>query len=765
MLIVATMAAYQPAWQGGWVWGDQNRITEIGSRTFGQLVSSWFDMTTPAAAGALVSSIFWVEYGLWGDNTLGYHLLSITLHAAAAVLAMQVLRHLEIPGAWLAAGIFALHPLQVQSVAWISALECPLSAVCYLAAMLCYLRFASAASRWAYALALTLYCLAVATNLTAATLPAALLMIAWWQRGRWSWRTDLLPLVPMIIVGVCAGLLAAWRANSIAEAPRADVDLNFLERLIVAGRAVWFYVGKLLWPSNLAFDYPRWSVDGVIGWQSLFLLAAIAVLSVAWALRERSRAPLAALLLFVTTLLPNLGIMRFHPAGDAQVADHFQYLAGLSLIALFAAAAARLGERYGSARPLARRAACLLLLAMLGGLTWRQSRAYAEIESLYRATLQQNPESWMAYDKLGSLLAGQGDNDAAMENYQQAILLHPDFAEAHFNLGVSLNRAGHAERAISEFRRALSISPGYVLAYNNLGLALLNQGQVAQAIETFSKALQAQPDNAETCSNLANAYSAQGKLEEAIIQYQKAVDLRPGFAVAHNNLATALIAQGRLDLAIDECEAAIAANPEFAAAYYNLGNIYFGKQDFRQAIANFEAAIAIDPDYAVAHNNLANALLEQRRYDAAISHYQRALELQPTLVEASFNLGVLYIQQGRASLGADQWRAAIKLRPDNVVLLSRLAWLLATSADASVRNADEASELANRAVQQSGGRDAAALDALAAASALAEEFGLAVQYGKQALAVAEAQADAPMAAALRERLNLYRQNQPYRQPQ
>ena len=400
-----------------------------------------------------------MEHKLWGDAVLGYHLVNILLHAAAAVMVALVLRRLAVPGAYLAAAIFALHPVQVESVAWITELKNTLSAVFYLGAMLVYLRFDQTRHRSWYACAMGLFVLGLLSKTVTATLPAALLVVFWWQRGRLSWRRDVVPLIPLFLLGVAAGQLTAWFERMMIELGGVQVRLTMVERCLVAGRAICFYLAKLFWPTNLIFLYPRWNVDQNVWWQYLFPAGVVLLSIAAWKLRRRWRGPLAGLLLFVGTLFPALGFHDLFPFLYSFVADHFQYLASLGVITLASAGTALLIERCGRWGRAGGYALCLTLLAVLGALSWRQSQMYVDVETLYRTTIDRNPQCWLACYNLGVALVGRGRFDEATAWFRRAVEIRPQYAEAHRNLGLALRMCGKTDEAIGHLQRAVAIRP------------------------------------------------------------------------------------------------------------------------------------------------------------------------------------------------------------------------------------------------------------------------------------------------------------------
>jgi tetratricopeptide (TPR) repeat protein len=526
LLVFATVLVYSPALHGGLLWDDAGFVTAPNARSLPGLYRIWLDYIHAASVHyPLLHSFFWIESRLWDDQQLGYHLANLLLHLTAAGLVYLNLRKLQIPGAALAAAVFALHPLQVESAAWISEQKNTLSAVFYLGALLVYLRFDETRKASLYALALGLFGMALLSKTVTATLPAGILVIFWWKRGTVSWRRDVLPLVPFLVVGAAAGSFTAWVEQNVFGAEGEPYDLSLVQRGLLAGRVIWFYVGKLVWPANLIFMYPRWQVDASVWWQWLFPLAALSVLIALWLVRGRWRAPLAAWLFFVGTLFPALGFFNVYPFRYSFVADHFQYLAGLGLIvpaaAALAMARARLPRRV---QPLGS-VAGVVLLGTLGVLTWRQSHMYANIETLWRTTIDRNPGCWMAYNNLGTVLQRSQRIPEAIALYEQALRIKPNHGPAHNNLGAALLATQRPGEAIEQFQQALSLMPGDADTHNNLGAALFRAGRFDEAIEQYQEGIRLKPSYAKAYANLAFAYAATGRSDEAIATAQKCLEM------------------------------------------------------------------------------------------------------------------------------------------------------------------------------------------------------------------------------------------------
>ena len=424
LLVCCTLLAYWPALEGGFLWDDAAHVTRPGLRSLDGLWRIWSDLSATQQYYPLLHSAFWIEYRLWGDAMLGYHLTNVLLHAAAAFLVMLIVRRLGLAGALPAALVFALHPVCVESVAWVSEQKNTLSAVFYLSAALLYLRFDRTRRRSQYLMATALFVMALLSKTVTATLPAILLVVFWWQRGRLDWKRHVQPLVPWFALGAAAGLLTAWVERKFVGAEGPDFALTLVERFLVAGRAIWFYLGKLVWPANLTFIYPRWRVTSAEWWQYLYPLGALAVLAALCMLARKRRGPLAGALIFGGTLFPALGFLNAYPFIYSYVADHFQYIASLGIIIPVVSGLASV------VRPGARRFAAVgacAVLAALGTLTWRQCGMYRDIETLFQETLKRNPECWAAHYNLGVLIGGTpGRTEEAIQHYRETTRLKPD---------------------------------------------------------------------------------------------------------------------------------------------------------------------------------------------------------------------------------------------------------------------------------------------------------------------------------------------------
>ena len=670
-IFCATLLAYLPALHGSPVWDDNHHLTRPDLQSFHGLWRIWFELGASQQYYPLLHSAFWLEHRIWGDAVLGYHLVNIVLHALSACLVVLIARQLSLKGAWLAGFVFALHPVHVESVAWISEQKSTLSGVFCLAALLVYLHFDRSRQRQRYWLATGLFVLALMSKTVTAVLPAVILVIFWWRRGRLDWKRDVRPLIPWFAIGMCAGLFTSWVERKYIGASGADFVLTPLQRVLIAGRVIFFYAGKLLWPAKLAFFYPHWNVDPAVWWQWLFPVGVLALGAGLWLVARRNRGPLASLLIFAGTLFPVLGFLNVYPFRYSYVANHFQYLASLGILVPGVVLLAKASERFRMGKAVAAAGSALLIL-VLGGLTWQESRMYRDIETLYRGSIELDPASYIAHYNLGTVLTDEpGRLPEAIGEFEAALKIRPDLAEAHNGLGFAFSRtSGRLDDAIAEFQQALQIQPDYAEAHNNLGNLLLRAPDRQQeAIAEYQAAIECRPDYAEAHFNLGAVLSRiPGRIPEAMSEYQAAIEAKQDYAEAHNNLGILLAATpGRTQDAIAQYQAALKIQPDYAEAHNNLGILLAATPgQMPDAIAEYRAALKIQPDYAEAHVNLGNALLQTPgTLPDAIAEYRAALQVRPDFVEAHNYLGSALSQMpGQMAEAIAEYRAALKIRPN-----------------------------------------------------------------------------------------------------
>ena len=711
-------------------------------------------------------------YGLWAG---GHHLTNVLLHALSVIVLLLVLRQMTgrlWPSA-LVAALFAIHPLHVESVAWVAERKDVLSGLFFvltLAAYLGYVRRPFSVLR--YLLVVLCFALGLLSKPMLVTLPLVLLLLDYWPLGRWNrlgpteaaacgrasvpWRVfiEKAPLLLLAAASCVATLMAQNSAMTTLE------GLPFTDRVANAVVSYAAYLGQSLCSTDLAVLYPHprdalswWTVGGC-----LLLLVSISIVVVMW--RRRRPYLLLGWLWYLGMLVPVIGLVQ---VGEQARADRYMYLPliGPSLVLAWTTM-----EFVGNS--FVRRWLCgmawLLLLVALTGLSWQQVSHWRDSEALWTHALTSTIGNNLAHNSLALALAGRGQVDLAIGHYQKALEVKPDYAEAHNNLGNALVGRGQVDEAIAHYEKTLEIKPDYAEAHNNLGNALVGHGRVDEAIAHYEKALEIKPDYAEAYSNLALALAGRGQVDLAIAHYQKALEIKPDFAEAHYNLGNTLVGHGRVDEAITHYQKALEIKPDDAEAHYNLAVTLAGHGQIDSAIAHYQNALEIKPDYAKAHNNLGNALVGRGQVDEAIAHFQKAMEIKPDYVDARRNLALALSLREETLKTLAQRREAIRSQPSDVAMLNNTAWMLATDPNASVRNGAEAVKLAQWAMKLSGGNEPAFLGTLAAAYAEAGRFPEAVRTAEEAARSAGAKGNRMLAEQIRACLELYRSGKPYRQP-
>jgi tetratricopeptide (TPR) repeat protein len=623
-LMAVTALFYLPAWHGSFLWDDNTHISDNAVlRVAGGLREIWTNPDATCQYYPLTFSVFWAGYHLWGLNTAGYHILNIFLHGFAAVLLWQLLSRLRVKGALLAGAVFALHPVNVMSVAWMTELKNTMSGSLALGACMAYVRFAGLTTypsssdsilkyntpklHWGYyALSLVLFQLAMFSKTAVSFLPATLLLIVWWKWERLRLR-DLFPLLPMFGISIGMGALTIYIEHHSGLASGKEFSLGLLDRVLVSGRSFWFYAGKLVFPYKLTFIYERWNIDARIWWQYLYPAATLGLLSGLWLLRRRigKGAFVAVMHYYISTSMLILAVVLYMMRYSF-VSDHWQYFGSMSLIGLMAAIVTGLWERLGKRLVACGKLLSLGLLLLLGILTWKQCEMYADNETLWKTTVERNQNSWMPHDNYGVALLQNGKVDEAIAEHYKALKLNPNSAEICNNLANALLQNNQIQEAVANYEKSISINPSNPSTYFNLGnLLLYHTTQLDYAILHLEKCLEMEraagvwQENVYAHYDLGIAFYKRGRIEESVSHYQKALEIQPGFAEARNNLVWILstspvdaIRNGAkaLDLALESDRLANGRDPavlrNLAAAYAEVGR-------FPEAVETAQRAYSI----------------------------------------------------------------------------------------------------------------------------------------------------------------------------
>jgi protein O-mannosyl-transferase len=734
VLVLLIFLAYYPTLRCGFIWDDDAYVTENPLLTAPDgMKRIWFSMDSPSQYFPLTYTMFRLERPFWGLNPAGYHLFNILLHAANAWLVWRLLKRLGVPGAWLAAALFALHPVQVESVAWITERKNLLSLFFFLLAWRAWIEFVDERPgpvwRW-YGLSLLFYVLALFAKTTACTLPAALLLVLWLKEKPIA-RSRLAQVAPFVALGLAMGLLTMWWERYHQGTEGSYYGLGWPERVLLASRAVWFYVGKLAWPAPLIFSYPKWTIDVGDPWAYVWPVASMGLAGlIYWARGWLGRGVEAAVLFYVAMLSPMLGFIMLATFQYSYVADHYQYVASIGLLALAAAAITVISGRLRGKWAWGPPAGCGILLLGLGVLTWRQTGIYRDRETLWRDTLKKNPASWMAHDNLGTCLFETGRLEDAMELFRRSLKLNPNGVVGHNNYSAALQRCGRLDEAEAMLRKALELAPGYIPSHINLVKIFQKRGQLNEVVEEFKTILQLLPPSGPARIGLADSLCLLGRPGEAIPYYREAQEANPTNADVRIRLGRALIENG----------------------------------EFGSAESTFSSVLQADPGNAKAMDGMGYALAMQGQLEAAKSRFREAMQRDPKDAYAHLHYAICLSAHRQAAEAMAEYRRALSLDPDLSLACNNLAWMLATHPDAQIRNGPEAVNLAERACRLTNQELPFYLGTLAAAYAEAGRFNDAIATAEKARDLARKGGQEQVAKRNEQLLELYRAGQPYHEP-
>jgi len=652
VLVATTFLVYLPALRGGIVWDDTylifgNRFIHApdGLRYF------WFT-TSASDYFPLSSTVHWIEWRLWGEAPAGYHAVNIALHAGSAVALWRVLARLAVPYPFAAAALFAVHPVAVASVAWISELKNSLALSLLAVSVLAYLRFEDDGRRRWYATALGAFLLALLAKTSVVMMPVLLLLLAWYRRARVG-GADVRRSAPFFVLSLVLGLVTVYHQHENAIGSADVRPEGALSRLAGTGWAVWFYLAKDLLPLDLSMIYPRWEVDPhwLPAWGPLLGLAAVA--AVAWRYRAGwGRPVLVALGSFVVMLVPVLGLIAMSFHRHSLVSDHLQYVALIAPIALVVGASAAALRRLEAGEG----TATLVTVLALSALTWQRTRVFESEWTLWTDTLAKNPRAWAAHDNLGEALFHMGKLDEAVSHHREALRLEPDAPEPHNNLGRALAELGEYEEAEAHYAQAIRLEPGMAEPHNNLALALAKQGNYESAERHYADALRLDPDYPDAHNNLGLLLAARRRDDQAEAQYRRAIVLKPSYVEAHSNLGNLLVRRGQLQEAVAHLASAVRLEPERAEVHNNLGLALAALGKHEEGMAQYAEALRLEPRLAEAHHNMGNSLLHMGRFAEAATQYREALRINPTLHASQQNLDMALHMGARREEGTESSR-------------------------------------------------------------------------------------------------------------
>jgi tetratricopeptide (TPR) repeat protein len=528
-LLLICVAVYAPALPGDFVWDDDTHLLDNPVLEEDGLYKVWFTPPERINYWPATFTSYWIEYQLWGFDPFGYHVVNVLIHALNAILLWRVLNLLRLPYSWLVALLFAVHPVNVESVAWIAQRKSLLSMLFAMISLLFFLRH-EAERRWElYVLAVVGFCLAMLSKASAAPLPAVLLLCAWWQRGAIT-RRDIMATIPFFAITAVLSLIEI-SAQDVVAGSTVVREEDLVTRLVTSGWVWWFYVSKAMVPMGICLVYPRWEIDSAefITWLPLVLVGVTLAIPF-WQRRGWGRHALFGLVYFGLMLSPVLGFFDIYYMRYSYVADHYQYMALPGMLALMVCGLGVLATQYFRVSAGVVTGIALTVALVFSISSSVLSASYRGAEGLWRDTIAKNPEAFLAQYNLAHLLQLEGRLDEAESHYREALRIEPDDAATHSNLGKLAQDRGQPLRAIRFYRLALDLDPANLDAHNNMAVMLVRQGKIEAALSHLRSALEIDPSSATVHYNIAELSERLERFEDALVHYQRVNELDPSIA-------------------------------------------------------------------------------------------------------------------------------------------------------------------------------------------------------------------------------------------
>jgi tetratricopeptide (TPR) repeat protein len=645
LLVVVGCWVFWPALHGGMISDDDLLVTfNPDLRSLSGLGRIWFARPS-SDYWPLTWSLLWGEWHLWGNHPLGYHLCNLLLHLFSGCLIWQLLARLGMRWGWAAGLLFVVHPLTVESVAWISEIKNTLSLPLFLLSVDHFIVSESGEKKADYWWSFGYYVAAMLSKTSVVMLPVVLLLYLWWRKRTVS-SGDFYRLLPFFAVALAFGVITLHFQTVHTPLDPVVNDRGLITRVVGAGVIAFFYLGKFFFPVLLLPTYERWSVHPLTLLQIATIPALVFGLGYCWANRASwGRHALLGFGFFLVNLAPVVGILNMALMNITWVADHLVYLPMIGLVGISVAALELLSFRHRSWSRGLEGVLVVLLVACACG-----SHGYAGYfvneETLWRYAIRHNPTSWDAHTDLGNVLLRQGRTDEGLVHFQTALKLRPELPQSHNDVADALMKsAGGLNSAIAEYEEALRLDSYYPKAEVSLGLALLKTARKSEATAHFQRAVQLDPDDFRAHYSLANALAeTQENHAAAIAEYHAALALNPEGVDARNNLGGLLAASpGHREEAIRELRSAIRLKPDFAPAHYNLAFALAQEPSgVGEAIGEYEAVIRIKPGDRSARYQLARLLADvPGRTNDAIAQLRAILSIDPGYAPARRELDLI----------------------------------------------------------------------------------------------------------------------------
>ena len=662
VLAALVLLCYFPALFGDFVWDDVAFSEETALHSPAGLLSIWFspaDIRNEGHYWPLTYTTFWLEHMIWGLAPFGYHAVNLLLHFANAALIWRLLRRLAVPGAFVIAAIFTVHPLRVESVAWIIERKDLLSGLFYLATVLAYLRFQKAPRPRAYGLALFLFVCGLLSKSVVVTLPVTLLILCWWQTGTVT-RKDLLRLMPFVVIAV---VITAADYAYYSSRESLDLGYSFLERCLIAARALWFYGIKQLWPGQPIAIYPLWEIriTDFLAW--FYLIGALGLVGLLWFGRRRfGNGPLAGALFFAVTLAPVLGFIDYGYMQFSLVADRYQYLAGLGVLAVLIGGIAHGVQQRPNIYQAVALGLATTVVVVFGALTWQQAGIWKTQLTLFNHVIAHNPQAHSAHFNLAAALTKAERFEEALAARRTAVEQQPDSARAQAGLCrdfLNLNRLDEAEK---HCRIGQELDARSINSHQNLAEVFRRQQRYDEALASYQTVLNIRPDFALAYAGMSMVLAETERYAESAEAAAQSLSLQPNLMAGrlHLNQGLAEWQAGNTTAAQTHFETALQAESDLQPLF-TLASRHIGQNREEEAVQLLQLAEELKPDDPFTYHRIAEVLRQLGRFDEALENYQFALDIQDSYLPATAGMGILMYRQQRYAEAADILRQALSL--------------------------------------------------------------------------------------------------------
>ncbi|MBF0276983.1 MAG: tetratricopeptide repeat protein [SAR324 cluster bacterium] len=615
----------------------------------------------------LTRSSFWLERQIFGVNFRISHWLNVIFHFMSAVLLWQILRNMKLQGAWMIGMCFAIHPLHVQSVAWITERKNVLAGVFFMLTFWAFLQFDEKKEKHWYWCTLILYACALLSKSSTIMLPLLFVIYRMWRGTSWN-KAEIRGLLPFFLLAGGSACTRIWFELHSFGASGEAFARSFSERLLTAAHIPYFYLSKIFFPHPLIFTYPKWVMDPAqvshyFPLVSIFLSMGLLLLKY----REWGRALFLCLAAYGILLFPVLGFFNNAWTKFSFVTDHWAYLPSIPVFIFSIQGSLKLAEKGLQKKSWLAHHARWWSMALFGSilfaLTWNQVAQYKDRQTLWQATLSNNPNAWLAYGELALEYAKKKQYKEALAHYNQAISLYPDYWEAYSNRANLFAGLNQQERALADYDKAISLDPGSWQNYSNRGNIFSRLNRLDRALEDYNKAIALGPHYAEAHFNRGNLFLKMGKNQQALEDYNKGLHLKAN-AKAYVNRGHLFARMRQYSNAAEDFTRAIKLAPDFADARYSRGIVFLNTGEYKRALEDFNEAVRLLPGMAKFHYSRGITHDRMEQHERALEDFNLVIKLQHEFRGVYYNRGNTYFKLQQYEKALEDYDRSLRAHPN-----------------------------------------------------------------------------------------------------